>query len=68
MAKTKAKIILTLDPSLFMHVREANTVGEICKELKNMYDDSGFTRKIALLRALISLRLEKCDNMASYVN
>lgn len=32
-----------------------------------MFDDSGFSRKITLLRHLISIRLEKCDSMATYV-
>lgn len=32
-----------------------------------MFDDSGFSRKITLLRHLISLRQENCDSMTSYV-
>lgn len=37
-------------------------------KLKSMFDDSGFTRKISLLRALFSTRLENCKSMALYVN
>lgn len=67
-AKAKAKLVLTLDPSLFMHVKEAKTAKEVWTRIKQLYDDSGFTRKIGLLRNLISLRLECCESMESYVN
>ncbi|CAD7092634.1 unnamed protein product [Hermetia illucens] len=32
-----------------------------------LFDDSGFTRKISLLRNLISIRLENCTSMTAYV-
>ena len=32
-----------------------------------MYEDNGFTRKIGLLRTLISLRYENCSSMETYV-
>lgn len=68
LAKAKAKLVLTLDTSLFVHIREAKTAKELWTMLKNLYDDKGFTRKIGLLRTLISLRLENSDSMESYVN
>lgn len=67
-AKAKAKLVLTLDPPLFVHVKGAETAKEVWTRLKQLYDDSGFTRKIGLLRNLISLRLENCESMESYVN
>lgn len=33
-----------------------------------MYEDEGLSRKIGLLRNLISTRLENCDNMQSYID
>lgn len=66
--KAKAKLVLTVDPSLFPHVKDAKTANEVWTKLKNLYDDSGFTRKIGLLRTLISARLENHDSMESYVN
>ena len=36
--------------------------------LKQALCRPGFTRKISLLRTLISLRLDSCDSMQSYVN
>lgn len=68
MAKAKAKVVLTLDSSIFVHIREAKTVQDLWNTLKDMYDDKGFTRKIGLLRNLISLRLDNCDSMQAYIN
>lgn len=67
-AKAKAKLILTLDTSLYVHVKEAKSAKEIWDILSKLYADKGFTRKISLLRTLISLRLDSCDSMQSYVN
>uniref|UniRef100_A0A1Y1N677 DUF4219 domain-containing protein n=1 Tax=Photinus pyralis TaxID=7054 RepID=A0A1Y1N677_PHOPY len=66
--KAKAKLILTIDPSLFPHVKEAKTAKEVWANLKKLYDDNGFMRKIGLLRTLISARLENHDSMESYIN
>lgn len=67
-AKAKAKFVLTLDPSLYVHVKDAKTCREAWDKIKNLYEDVGFTKKIGLLRNLISLRLNNCENMESYVN
>lgn len=66
-AKTKAKLILTIDSSLYVHIKSVETTYELWKKLKNLFDDSGFTRRISLLRSLISIRLENSVSMTSYV-
>lgn len=66
--KTKANLILTIDPSLYVHVKEATTAKSLWGKLQTMFDDSGFDRRISLLRNLISTRLECCDSMVQYVN
>lgn len=66
-AKTKAKLILTIDSSLYVHIKSVKTTYELWKKLKNLFDDSGFTRRISLLRSLISIRLENSVSMTSYV-
>lgn len=66
-AKTKAKLILTIDPVLYVHIKNTKSSAELWNTLKNMFDDSGLSRKITLLRHLISIRLENCDSMATYV-
>ncbi|CAH2019634.1 unnamed protein product [Acanthoscelides obtectus] len=63
LAKAKAKLVLTIDPSLFPHVKDLTTAQEVWTSLKRLYDDSGFMRKIGLLRTLISARLENHDSM-----
>ncbi|KAG5864100.1 hypothetical protein JTB14_016257 [Gonioctena quinquepunctata] len=65
--KAKAKLILTIDPSLFVHVKEATSTKDLWTKLQKLIDDKGFCRKIGLLRALISIRLENCDSMECYV-
>lgn len=66
-AKTRAKLILTIDSSLYVHIKNVQTTHELWKKLKNLFDDSGFTRRISLLRSLISIRLESSASMTSYV-
>lgn len=66
-AKAKAKLVLTIDPSLYVHIKHAATTYDLWNKLKNMFDDAGFTRKIGLLRKLINIRLENCDSMTQYV-
>ncbi|CAH2104034.1 unnamed protein product [Euphydryas editha] len=66
--KARAKIIMTIDPSLYTHIKNEKTVRDLWGKLKSLFDDSGFTRKISLLRSLISIRLETSDSMTSYVN
>ncbi|CAF4953454.1 unnamed protein product [Pieris macdunnoughi] len=68
-AKAKAKIVLTIDPSLFVHIKSESTAMGLWQKLKKLFDDNGFTRRIRLLRNLnlISIRRENCDSMAQYV-
>lgn len=67
-SKAKAKLILTVDPTLFIHVKDTKSAKDVWDKLKKLYEDSGFARKISLVRKLISLRLENCESMESYVN
>lgn len=66
--KAKAKLVLTIDASLYVHIKKCATTYELWRTLKNMFDDSGYSRRISLLRNLISIRLEDCDSMTSYVS
>jgi transposase InsO family protein len=66
-AKAKAKLILTIDPSLYVHIKEATSANSLWQKLKTMFDDSGFARRISLLRNLISIRLDSCESMTNYV-
>nr|XP_032528131.1 uncharacterized protein LOC116778294 [Danaus plexippus plexippus] len=66
-AKAKAKLVLTIDPSLYVHIKQAVSAYELWNTLRTMFDDSGYTRKISLLRNLINIRLENCETMTQYV-
>jgi len=63
--QAKAKLILTIDASLYVHIKEVRTTKDLWTKLKFLFDDSGFTRRINLLRTLISTRLDDCDSMES---
>lgn len=55
--KVKARIKLSIDPSLY--VKKAKTAKEVWNTLKQLYEETGFTRKNSLLRHIILVRLEK---------
>lgn len=65
--KAKAKIVLTIDPSLYVHIKSESTAMGLWQKLKKLFDDNGYTRRIGLLRNLISIRRENCESMAQYV-
>lgn len=65
--KTKAKLIMTIDPSLYVHVKTVKSSKELWDKLRKLFDDSGFSRRISLLRNLISIRRDNCSSMTSYV-
>lgn len=65
--KAKAKLIMTIDSSLYVHIKEEITAQGVWKRLKLLFDDRGFQRKISLLRHLISIRLEESESMTKYV-
>lgn len=66
-AKTKAKLILMIDPVLYVHIKSTESSQELWTKLKTMFDDSGYSRKITLLRHLIINSIENCDSMTSCV-
>lgn len=66
-AKARAKLVLTIDPSLYVHIKDAKSTKDLWHKLQTMFDDSGFSRRITLLRNLISIRLDNCDSITNYV-
>lgn len=65
--KAKTKLILSIDGSLYVHIKEAKTA-KMWDKLKKLSEDTDFTRKIGLLCGLISCRLEECDTMEVYMS
>lgn len=54
-AKTRANLILTINPSINVHLKEVISTQELWDKLKSLYDDSALTRKISLLKNFISI-------------
>lgn len=67
LSQAKSRLALSVDESLFVHIRKAKTALEIWTTLQNLFEDNGLIRKIGLLRALISVRLDNVSSMQSYV-
>ncbi|XP_072378706.1 uncharacterized protein [Diabrotica undecimpunctata] len=65
--KARAKLWLSIDPSIYVHIREAATALDVWITLKKLYGEKSFTRKIDLLRTLIRLRLDNCDSMENCI-
>lgn len=66
--KAKSKIILLVDPINYVHVQDASSAKEVWKKLCKAFDDSGLTRRVGLLRDLITTTLENCQSIEEYVN
>lgn len=62
----RAILSLTVEKSLFPLIRKFETAKEIWTALKNRFEDKGLSRKIGLLRFLISIRLD--GNMGEYLS
>lgn len=65
--KARAKIILLLDPVNYVHVKDAKTARETWAKLEAAFEDTGLTRRVGLLRKLISTTLDSCNSVDTYV-
>lgn len=66
--QAKSTLVLSIEPSLYVHVRCSKTALEIWREISNMYGDQGILGTVSLLLNFVSTRLESCDNMQSYLD
>lgn len=64
---TKLKLIMLCDPSVFSHIRDAETPAEVWKKLKNAFQDGGSSMGMDLYRELHAVRLEDCESTEQYV-
>lgn len=64
----KAILSLSIETNLYIHIQSCSTAYEIWTTLCGLYEDKGLSRKISLLRNLISTRLEDSSNMQAYVD
>lgn len=66
--KAKSRLILLVDPVNYSHIEDVATAKGIWDKLKSVFDDNGLTRRVGLLRTLITTRLDQCDSMEDFVN
>lgn len=67
-AKAKAAIALSIDKTIFVHVKSAPTVKEIWSNLQKTFEDKGIARRITLMRKVVNTKLENCESMDAYVS
>lgn len=66
--KAKSRIILMIEPVNYVHVNQEKTAKGVWEKLQAAFEDSGLSRRVGLLRTLISTRLVDCENMEDFVN
>lgn len=66
--KARSRLILVIDPICYVHIKDENTAAGIWKNLNNAFEDSGLTRRVGLMRKLITTTLTACGSMEKYVN
>uniref|UniRef100_A0A1Y1L7N1 Uncharacterized protein n=1 Tax=Photinus pyralis TaxID=7054 RepID=A0A1Y1L7N1_PHOPY len=66
--KCRSKIILLLDPLNYVHVQQTTTAKAAWDNLKAVFLDNGLTRRVGLLRTLITTKLEDCHSVEDYIN
>jgi ribonuclease HI len=66
LAECEAIISLAVDKRLIPHIRNAKSASEVWKTLERLYADTGLTRRVGLLRSLMSTRYE--GDMNAYLD
>lgn len=66
--KARAKLILLVDPLVYVHIQSAKTSAEAWTAICDAYEDNGLTFRVSLLRKLITTKLSESDSVESYVN
>ncbi|XP_011859957.1 PREDICTED: uncharacterized protein LOC105557351 [Vollenhovia emeryi] len=66
--RARAKIILSVDTANFAYIRDTKTAKEAWKKLEQTFEDTGLTRKVGLLRKLVTTQLNKSNSVEEYVN
>ncbi|XP_073811779.1 uncharacterized protein [Musca autumnalis] len=66
--KAKTKIVLLVDKVNYVHIEDAETSKEVWDKLKSAFQDSGLTRRVGLLRQLITTSFAACGSVEEYVS
>ncbi|XP_054261076.1 coiled-coil domain-containing protein 170-like isoform X1 [Macrosteles quadrilineatus] len=57
--KAHSRIVLFVDKINYSHIRDTRTAAEAWNALEKAFEDSGLTRKVGLLKTLVTTMLEK---------
>ena len=66
--QARLKLILLLEPAIYMHIEDAESARTARDKLETAFEDKGLSRQIGLLHKLIKSDLEACGSMEDYVN
>lgn len=66
--QAKTRIMLSIDPQLYVHVQNCSTAFEVWKILNDMYNNKGLFRRISLLKELAICNLHNCISMTEYIS
>lgn len=67
LSSAKSIIALSVEPDLYVHIRSCGSALAMWKVFQRLYEDRGLLRKIGLLKTLMSIKLENCENMQTYI-
>lgn len=63
----KSTIALSVEQDLYVHIRSCGSALAMWKVFQKLFEDRGLLRKIGLLKTLMSIKLENCENMQAYI-
>lgn len=66
--KCRSKLILLIEPVNYVHIQNTTTAKQAWENLSRAFQDDGLTRRVGLLRTLITTKLEDCSSVEEYVN
>lgn len=67
MAKAIQKIVMSVDKSFFVHIRDATTPKEMWDKLQEVCEDKGVNNQMRLIKRLINTKLEDFSSTEEYI-
>lgn len=66
--KAKAKIVLTIDSKLYVHIEQEVTAKATWDKLKTIFQDNGLDRRVGLVKQLVNTKLSNFGSSEEYVS
>lgn len=67
LSATKATLILSMETTMYPHVKKCTTTLEVWRKVKELFEDRGHLRRKGRLQSLVTNKLDDCDIMAAYI-